>query len=428
MKRLLRRLIVWKLKVLARLTLRRYHPRIVAVTGSVGKTTTKDLTAAMLEVRFKLRASQGGYNTEFGVPLTILGERTPRHFFGWFGVAVRALWRVVRRHDYPELLVLEMSADKPGDLAYLSRLARPDVAVVTNVQPVHIENYESIEEIATEKSQPVRALPEDGLAILNFDDTRVRMMRTLTEAPTSFYGLTDESNVWADRIAQGPDGLTATIHVRPQEDAAPESYELSTKLLGRHQLSGVLAAFAVAYATGVDPKRALARITNFAGPPGRLQPLPGRGSLTILDDSYNSSPQAALASLEVLREFPGPHRAVLGEMRELGDSGPDLHRMVGEQLGWLDELVTVGPQAEVMAEAAEAAGATRVTHVMKTPEAIPLTADWQDGTALIKGSQNTLYLERVSESLLKDPADAARLNQRLKDPAYAKPLQQHEQA
>lgn len=427
MKSLLRRLIVWKLKVLARLTLRRYRPRIVAVTGSVGKTTTKDLVAAMLSTQFRLRASAGGYNSEFGVPLTIIGERTPRHAIGWIGVAARGFWKAIRTHEYPQLLVLEMSADKPSDLAYLSRLAKPSIAVITNVQPVHIENYSSIEEIATEKSQPVRALPDDGLAVLNFDDTRVRMMKTLTDAPTSFYGLTDESNVWADHIKQGPAGLTATIHVRPQEDDEPESYQLATKLLGRHQLSGVLAAFAVAYATGVDPRKALGAVREFTGPPGRLQLLDGRGSMTLLDDSYNSSPQAALASLEVLKEFPGPHRAVLGEMRELGEQGPDLHTMVGQSLDWLDELVTVGPQARVLAEAAEAAGTQKVTAVEKTPEAIPLTEGWKDGTVLIKGSQNTLYLERVSESLLRDPKDAARLNQRLRDPAYSKPLKQHEE-
>ena len=428
MRRFLRKSAVRVLGSLARLVRWRAKPRIIAVTGSVGKTTTKELIARMLEHDFRLRASRGGYNSEFGVPLTILDRSMPTGLVEWLSLVWRGLGAVIRPGQYPELLVLEMAADRPGDLAYLSTLAPPDVAVITAVQPVHLENYDSIEDIAHEKSQPVRALKPDGLAVLNFDDTRVRMMRAVTKASVSFYGLDDESNVWADSIKQTPAGMTAVIHVREEEASDPTDYQLTTPLLGKHQLSGILAAFAVAYALGVAPERALAAMEAFTPPPGRLTPLPGRGRSLILDDSYNSSPQAALASLEVLKEFPKPHRAVLGEMRELGESSEELHRMVGQSLGWLDELITVGPQAAPLAAAAQSAGAKRVHQVDVTPAAIPLTGQWRSGTILVKGSQNTLYLERVVESLLRDPADRDRLNHRLDDPRYSKPLAVHEAA
>lgn len=429
MRRILRRVLVWKLRWLARRVIKKYRPKIVAVTGSVGKTTTKELISAALEGHYRLRSAQG-YNSEFGVPLTILNEKSApsvRHWIGIFGRGMK-LW--LGKHDYPELLVLEMAADQPGDVKSLTRLAPPDVAVVTNVRNVHLANYPHADAIADEKAWLVRNLRKDGLAVLNFDDTKTRIMQRFAPGRVLYYGLTDESNIWAENIKVGRDGTTATVHLREGEQGEVRKWSLTTPLLGVHQLYGVLAAIAAAHALNIQPEQAVKSVAKVGPPPGRLRALPGKGSLTVLDDSYNASPQSTLASLEVLKRFPKPHRAVLGDMRELGEASADLHRMVGESLDWLDELVTVGPESEALAEAAKKAGlaAKRIRSVRLTPEAIPLAAEWRDGTVLVKGSQNTLYLERVSESFLRDPRDANLLTQRLKDPLHKRSLERYEQS
>lgn len=423
-----RRLIVWLLRVLAGRVLAKYRPKIVAVTGSVGKTTTTGLVATMLANEFRLRA-QPGYNSEIGVPLAILfgdlAERgIPQGVGGWLKTLGDGFRETLGRRDYPEVLVLEMAADRPGDIKYLTSLAPPDIAVVTNVRNVHLERYEGIEQIAEEKSWLVRNLKPNGVAILNFDDTKVRLMQTYASGRSVYYGLTDESNIWADDITHGREGMTATLHIRDRERDPAKSWELRTPLLGRHQLYAVLAGVAAARALGVPPERALAAAASFSAPPGRLRLLEGQDGLLLLDDSYNASPQAMLSSLEVLRGFPGPQRAVLGSMKELGQATAQGHRMVGEAVAdWLDELVTVGEEAELIAEAARERGmaAGKIHSVADAPAAIPLVnADGRGGSVLVKGSQ-AVYLERVVEALLRDPRQVSQLVKRPVKPAPASP-------
>jgi UDP-N-acetylmuramyl pentapeptide synthase len=421
MKRIGRRVVVWTLGTLARRVVRKYQPRVVAVTGSVGKTTTKQLIAATMASKFRLRASTAGYNTEFGVPLTILGQTTGSNLlnpFHWLKVIWQGFELLVRKQDYPEVLVLEMGADHPGDIRALTSIAPPDIAVITNVREVHLEKYPNVEAIAEEKGWLVRNLKPDGLAVLNFDDVKTRILRTYAADRAVYYGLTDESQVWVDKIQRSPAGLKATMHFRESEKAEARSWPFETQLLGNAQLYGVAAAFAVAYAVGISPEEALRAVSTFQPPAGRLTPLKGKDGLTIIDDTYNASPQATIDSLAVLRDLPGPHYAVLGNMAELGTSSDGAHRMVGEFLAdWLDELVVVGDLAAGIADAALAKGldAEKIHRlsVSEAAKAAELVAGFGTGSVLVKGSQSA-YLERVVEPLLADPRDASRLVQRLK--------------
>ncbi len=420
LRRLARHVVVFGLRVLAKAVLRRYKPKVVAVTGSVGKTTTKELTAAMLAPGFRVRAAQGSYNSEFGVPLTILDREAGFTAGHWIRVFGHGLALLAGRTEYPEVLVLEMGADHPGDIRYLSDLARPDIAILTNIRGVHLMNYDSIEAIAEEKAWLVRRLRPGGTAILNFDDTKVRMMQALAPGRVVTYGLSDEANLWAEEITQSERGLTATVCWRGSEDAPVSRWPLRTPLLGRSQLSGVLAALAAAIAAGVPAEQAITAAGSIHPPPGRLRVLQGKHGLSLLDDTYNASPQAMIASLEVLRGFPGPHRAVLGTMRELGEASESGHRAVGEFAGpWLDQLVTVGTTAGLIAEAAEAAGLSphKIKRCAEATEVARVIEVTGGGTVLFKASQ-AVYLERAVAELLRDPRDRSLLLDRLSRPEH----------
>lgn len=421
MKSFLRPLLVWKLKLISRLVLRRRRPSVVAITGSVGKTTTKELTARMLSERYRVRSSEGNYNTEIGVPLTIIGAAQPKTFGDWW----RALWHgwrlVFSGEDYPEVLVLELAADHPGDLKHLTSFVRPDAAIVTNVRNVHLEAYGSVEQIAEEKSWPVKRLKPDGVAILNRDDRRTRAMHQLAPGQTLYYGFDDGANAYVTNVKQTAHGQTATIHFRQGAGGKAESYPLKTALLGRHQLYATMAAFAAARFGEVDPKQALESIIHVQAPPGRLRVFRGKGRLTILDDTYNASPQATLAALETLYHFKGPHRAILGDMKELGPESQKGHRDVGEVAGkFLDELVVVGEESNHTAEAAKTVGMSpdKIHFAGNAAEAADLiNQDKKGGTVLVKASQS-MYLEQAVKALLADPRDAKYLVQRLKDPHH----------
>lgn len=410
------------LRLLAKGVLRRYRPRIIAVTGSVGKTTTKELIAAVLSTRYDVRANPGSYNSEFGVPLTILGEPMKLSVKHWAGVLVRGLRLITQTHDYPELLVLEMGADRPGDMRYLTAMAPPDVAVVTNVRNVHLENYPSREAIVDEKSNLVRNLQPNGVAVLNVDDTDTRMMRPLAPHGVIYYGLTPDANVWISDDVFATEGISATLNVSETEGGSPQTWLLKTRLLGRHQLSAAAAAVAVGLALEVPVGEALAAIADFTPPAGRGRLLSGRHGLRIIDDTYNASPQAMIDALAALQEMPGPRWAVLGDMAELGAATAEEHRRVGEYLApWLDHLITIGDKGALIGEAARRSGlgASNVTHAANVREAaVVVDPGGAGGTVLVKASQATMYLERVVEALLLDPRDRRLLVRRQDDPAH----------
>lgn len=422
MRAALRRFAVWNLGLAARATLRKYQPKIVAVTGSVGKTTTKDLIAASVASHYRSRAATDSYNSEFGVPLTVIGESAAGSAGGWLKILGRAWQRVLSHQDYPELLVLEMAADHPGDIGYLSRLAPPDVAVVTNVRNVHLMNYESQEAIAEEKSGLVKNLKPNGVAILNFDDTPVRMMRALAPAGVIYYGMTDESNVWISDVATTTHGVTGTLNVAEIDGTTPQKWLVKTQLLGKHQLYAVTAAVATGLALGISVPDTLAAVADFTPSAGRGRLLRGRSGLLIIDDSYNASPQAMIDSLAALKTLPGPRYAVLGDMAELGEATVESHRRIGEYVAdWLDNLIVMGEDAGLIADAA-IEGGMRIERVVRASNvreaAAAVDPDKKGGTVLVKASQANMYLERVVERLLEDPRDKSLLVQRRHDPKH----------
>ncbi|MDP9383093.1 MAG: UDP-N-acetylmuramoyl-tripeptide--D-alanyl-D-alanine ligase [Chloroflexota bacterium] len=308
--------------------------RVVGITGSVGKTSTKEALASVLSGRYTTVRSKKSFNNEIGLPLALL-SLTPD----------------------VQVAVLEMGgAYVMGEIEYLCSLARPQVGVVTNVGYAHVGRMGSIERIAENKSELVRSLPPDGLAVLNRDDPRVRKMSDIAPCPVLWYGLSEDADVRADEV-QGAGLKGIRFRLRIRDRVYPD---VRAPLLGRHSVHTVLAAAAVAHAEGMDDQQILSAVLRL-DPGLRLLVTPGVNGSTLLDDTYNANPASVLAALDLLADVDlngqGRKVAVLGDMAELGDYAPEGHRTVGARAAEVCSLLyAVGPLSRETALAAEGAG------------------------------------------------------------------------
>ncbi len=350
------------------------HLRVVGVTGSVGKSTTKELTAEVLSCRYRTLKNPGNLNNEIGLPLTLLGAR--------------------RDH---ERAVLEMGFYVPGEIAFLCDIAQPQVGVITNVGTVHAERAGSQEAIARGKAELVEALPEDGVAILNHDDPWVREMATRTRANVLFYGLTPEADLWADQVeGLGLDGIRFRLHYRN------ETLYLRVPLLGRHSVHTALRAAAVGLAEGLDWQEIVEGLRS--GQQLRLVAVRAANGALLLDDTYNASPQSTLAALNLLDEVQGKRRvAVLGDMLELGPYEREGHERVGIRAAEVaDLLVTIGPRARIIAQAARDAGMSpdAIVQFDESLQAVPFLREHltSEDVVLVKGSHG-MRLDRIVAAL-----------------------------
>lgn len=399
--------------------LARHQPTIVAVTGSVGKTSTRDAIAVVLGSRFHIRTAKKNLNTELGVPLTILGIDKPRNAWGWFRACLRALSGLgAGGESYPSHLVLEFGADRPGDIKHLCELAPPTVGVVTPLSYVHVVNYPSFEALIAEKAELVKALPSDGLAILNADDLRVLQMRELSAAKVLTYGSSEQADlVLMDYALDAPRGIRFAIKDRLRTELPVEVSVNGT--LGAHQALACLAALTVGKHFGISPADgAQALSASYTSPPGRMKPLSGIKGTLLLDDTYNAAPASMAAALEVLKvctPFENTRRvAALGEMAELGAYTEAEHR----QLGWrvaeagVDLLVLVGEKSrDTMRGALEAGMAEDQIILVKNSVEAGRVLDQQlqsGDVVLIKGSQSS-RMEKAVKDVLADPTKASEL-------------------
>ncbi len=357
----------------------RFSPLVVGITGSVGKTSTKEATAAVLEAAMPTLKSEGNQNNEVGLPLTLL-RLGPEH----------------------RAAVLEMGMYVGGEIATLAALGRPSIGVVTAVAPVHLERAGSLEAIESAKAELVEALPPGGTAVLNGDDPRVRGFGSRTPAGVVTYGLDGGVHVTAEAIvARGAAGSRFEVVARSPRRAR---IRVEISALGRHSVQNALAAAAVGLVAGVGDEAIAAGLAlpwgRASAHRGLLVEVPG---LTILDDTYNASPPAMLAALDVLGSLPGRPVAVLGEMLELGALHEAGHRDVGRAAARVAaELVVVGAPAAGIAEGAVAAGldATRV-HLAADRDAA-LAVLWsilRPGDAVLVKASRGAALESIVDAL-----------------------------
>ncbi len=351
---------------------------VIGVTGSNGKTTTKDLIYSILRQAGPTLRTEKNLNTEYGVPLTLLALEASHRW-----------------------AVLEMGMRGLGQIALLARLAAPSIGVVTNVGPVHLELLGSLENIALAKGELVEALPAEGFAVLNADDPWVRAMASRTRARVLEYGL-QEGELRAERVdSRGPAGLELQVVWRG------EARVLSVPLVGRHNAYNVLAAVGACLALGVSWETIAAGLAAPAltGMRLQVQPLPGGGWL--IDDAYNASPASMRAALAVVAELAaqgGRSVAVLGEMLELGPLREEAHRQLGQEVAQrgIDWLVAVGDGGRLIAEAAEAAGLPRercwwVNDAAQAAVVVP--PHLQPGDVILVKASRGIRLEQVVEAV-----------------------------
>ena len=329
----------------------RHDVTVVGITGSVGKTSTKELVASVLRQQFHTLWNEGNLNNEIGLPLTLL--------------------RIEPNH---QVAVLEMGFYMEGEIAMLCALARPYAGVVTNVGPIHLERAGSIEAIFRGKSELVQALAPDGRAILNWDDEWVRRMAGLSPAPVFRYGLTPEADLWADQItSKGLEGIRFRFHDRTTGDSE-NVLHVHLPLLGRHAVHTALAAAAVGLVFGMTWEDIIRGLTDINAQI-RIDVVPGINGSTLIDDTYNASPPSTIAALNLLADLSGRRIAVLGDMLELGSYSESGHRMVGRRAAdVVDTLVTVGSLSQWIADEAVAGGLppASVQHVFSPAEALEL--------------------------------------------------------
>jgi UDP-N-acetylmuramoyl-tripeptide--D-alanyl-D-alanine ligase len=350
----------------------KFDPRVVGITGSVGKSTTKELTWAVLRQSFNTLRSPGNLNNEIGLPLTVL-----------------------RLDDSFEQVVLEMGMYDLGEISELCAIALPHVGVVTNIGPTHLERLGTIERIAQAKAELVQALPGDGVAILNQDDPYVRPMARKTQARVFTYGLTSEADLWASDIeSEGLEGIRFVLHFHN------EAIHAKVPLLGRHSVHTALRAAAVGLVEGMPWQEIMTGLQD-SSVQLHLVSAPGINGSTLLDDTYNASPVSTIAALNLLDDLAGRKIAVLGDMAELGDQEEEGHRRVGcRAADTVDILITVGPRAHLIAGEAGACGLSpeAITEVETNSQAIAhLRQITQRGDiVLVKGSRSMAMEEIVA--------------------------------
>ena len=417
MKKLLKPLVTLVVGALAARILKKYAPTVIMVSGSVGKTSTKDALYEVLKNHTNVRKSEKSYNSETGVPLTIIGAKNPwENSFAWGRVIMRGLSLLFLREPYPEYLILEVGADKPGDLARILAIAQPDIVVITRLPeiPVHVEAYASPHGVREEEFSPVHALKEGGIAVLNLDDEYVaEFAKSVPAERTLGYGRAQGAALRIQDTALTFDrkGYPTGLKVTLSEKGGRASVKLPG-VFGLHHAYPVAAAVATARALGIPRESAVAGLASLLVPPGRGRILPGIQGSTLIDDTYNASPVAVSAALDALDEvhIPGRKVLILGDMLELGTYSIVEHQKVGERVARSgDVLVTVGVRAKAMCDAARACGMedTRIRCFDDSKVAaaeLPALIEAGD-LVLLKGSQG-VRLERITKALLADTVRA----------------------
>lgn len=403
----------------SRFLLKKYRPFVIAVTGSVGKTSTKDaIYSAIKDHSAYVRKSQKSLNSEIGLPLTVIGVPNAWHSLsGWFRNVLEGLKLILFKAEYPNCLVLEIGADHPGDIKKVAAWLRPDIAVITRVSstPVHVEFFKSPDQVFEEKAALAMAVKKGGTCILFSDEEKMLSLEPkLKEKGISVltFGLNDKATIkglnYQVQYEKGPVGFSFDI---TSEGAIAH---ISLKgIVGQTYMYPLIAAAAVAKVKGVSLSDSAKSISEFEAPPGRMNIIPGLNDSTLIDDTYNSSPDAAASALETLKSLQctGKKFAVLGDMLELGKYAAEEHRTIGKKAAeCADVLIVVGQRSRSTLEAAKEAGmglekAFFYDNSQEAAAALPAMVGIGD-IILIKGSQS-IRMERVSAALLREPSRAS---------------------
>jgi UDP-N-acetylmuramoyl-tripeptide--D-alanyl-D-alanine ligase len=350
---------------------------VVAITGSVGKTTTKDMTAALLASRGPVLRTAGNLNNQWGLPLSLLGLR-----------------------EEHTAAVLELGMSAPGELRELSAIAEPDVAVITRIAPVHLEFFASVDAIAEAKAEILEGLRPGGTAVLNGDDPRLRRIGEAREGRVVWFGRHRRFDVSAERWRGTAFGMRFALRVEGR------TVEVALPLAGPHFVENFLAAAAVAHVLGIRPETMAEAATDMVPARHRGEVRRLGDGVVVIDDAYNSSPSALAAAVVALRLAPARRRvAVVGDMLELGETGPALHRQAGRELAaTVDVVVGVGPLSKDTVAGAREAGLPResLAHFDDAPSAAEAVGEIvRPGDAVLVKASRGIHLETVVDALAR---------------------------
>lgn len=409
------------LKMLAKLILKKYRPEVIGITGSAGKTGAKEAIYAVLSAKFKARRSLKNYNNEIGLPLAIIGAASPaKSIFGWLKIFFFAGKLLLKRDkNYPEILILEMAADKPGDLIYLTDIARPDIAVITSIGEAHLEKFGSLENIKREKAVLAKSVDRPGYVVLNIDDRSTKLLIKEIKAKILTYGLDKEAEVSAQE-------LKLMFNQLNKDAEAGLNFKLVSrgafipvflpKVIGRAGVYAALAGVGLGVIKGMNLVEISQALKKYSPPPGRMRLLAGVKNTYIIDDTYNASPAAAILALETLAAMPktGMKYAALGDMLELGRLTQAKHEEVGRAVvkNKIDKLIAVGERARDMVRSALSAG-------MKEDDVFHFDSNQAAGKfiqerikpgdiILVKGSQGA-RMEKIVKEIMAEPLGAQEL-------------------
>ena len=419
MKKFVKEIIVIALTKLSIKVLAKYRPKIIAVTGSVGKTTTKDAIFTAISPNKIVRKSEKSFNSEIGIPLTILGCKNAwNNPLLWLQNIFFGLMLVVKKSEYPEWLVLEVGADRPGDIKKVSSWLHPDIVVITILPkiPVHVEYFGSPQDVSQEKLYLAKALKIDGTLVLNADDEDLIKLTSGMEIKKITYGLKSDADIQAgDVLIEAQDNgeieMASGIFfdLKTKDKTAPVSIKGS---IGESTALACACAVAVGLEMGISYENLVKNISKFKGPSGRMNLISGIKNSLIIDDSYNSSPAALFSALETLKRIKvsnkkGRKISVLGDMLELGNFSIEEHKNLGRVAGKIsDILITVGLRSRGFVVGALDGGLSE-KNIFQYESSQKAGAEFQNmieagDIILVKGSQG-VRMEKFIEEIMANP-------------------------
>jgi len=417
MRLLLRKILIFILKVEAKLVLRKYKPRIVTITGSVGKTSTKDAVYTVLSNFFFVRKNKRNVSNEIDIPLTVLGCPTSESLIAWLKNIFQGFTLLFFKREYPDWLVLELMVRKPGDMKKIISWIYSDIVMVTHFGPAppHIEFFKSREQLIGEKSSLIKTLKEDGLLIVNADDPSTLELRDKTKQKSFSFGFNEIATIvisnldiiYKDSLPQG-----TSFRINYEGNSLPILME---GMLGINHAYASAGALLVAYSQNLNMVEAANSLKKYKAPPGRMKLIEGMKETLIIDDSFNSSPAACEEALRVLKEIeiPGRKFAVFGDMLELGKHTDEAHRKIG---GLAAEsahiLMTVGIRARMITSGAQAGGMSEINifqfeDARQAGKHIKSVVEKGD-IILVKGSQ-AMRMEHIVEEVMAHPKKKTKL-------------------
>jgi len=414
---MIQKIIEKQLKILTRAVLKKQKPKIVTITGSIGKTSTKEAVYNAIKNSFKTRRSQKNYNNEIGVPMTVIGETSPKkNVFGWIKIYIKFFkLALFRNKDYPQVLVLEIGADKPGDLKYLMGMLPKNqlkVCVLTAIAEAHLEFFGDLEGVFKEKTVPFFYLQASGFAIINEDSVnaeRIRQLTTSKGAGLVTYSINKNTDVTATKMQAESRGLSFIIKYNNNS-----AEFLLENAISDHQAYAVLAGVSVAVSLGISFAEAISGLKNYNILAGRMRLIKGINNSLIIDDTYNSSPDPAKKALQAVSSLNYGRRkiAVLGDMLEMGSQSQELHYEVGKLVSSLNinYLFTFGEHAKSIFRSALKAGfiAKNAKHFNDQMDLVSFLTSFieKDDVLLIKASQGMRF-EKIVKSIMANPEKAS---------------------